>query len=599
MFTALDIERFPARTLPALLLNTASRVPNRCFVREIPTDAAKVDASSYSFSEFEHAVAATAEALAELGIGAGDRILFTAENSLAWQVVAWAAQALRAVTCAAYSNLSPQALADIATRVKPCCLFVSNEAQLKQLEPVLPMLISSGLRLTVSPQSMPPLHPALRHRVTSELATTRFERATWERRVGAVSPDDVFLLLFTSGTGGKQKGVQLTQDAFVHALEGGRACTGMTEQDNGLMFLPFAHVAGECQFSLAVAMGHGLILATRREDLQRAFEYGPTYVFAVPMVYEKLMARVLAGIEAMPSPLRGLLREAVAALSRCGEAGAGSLRDRWLCTLGRLTVGKRLRSQLGGRIRMLASGGALAPVELVRFFEAIGIPYLSLYGMTETCGLISSSLFGGSRRSDTVGRKSPDLSLRLASDGELCVKGALLMRGYLEPEDNEAAFDADGFFHTGDLVERDASSGEVRIIGRSKDLIVLSTGKKLSPEPLESRLGALPEVLAAVILGEGRPCVCAMLFVAGQVASSPEQTQEKLFSKVQRQLASCSAFERPKRLLLIPRAPTDFPELMTPTFKLKRAAVFAHFAQAIEQLYDTDGGSVMVVRQPG
>jgi long-chain acyl-CoA synthetase len=594
MFPALPIERFPARTLPALLRLSARRVPERCFVREITADQASLEPQAHTFADFERAVASTAQALSALGIGAGDRLLFLAENSYAWQVLAWAAQALRAVTCAAYSNLAPAAMADIARRVKPRCVFVSNEAQLGSLQPLMPALVEAGLTLMISPQALTSAPAGLRSCTIADLIATPFEPAVWEQRVDAVSPNDEFLLLFTSGTSGRQKGVRLAQDAFVRALEGGRSSTGMTEHDNGLMFLPFAHVAGQCQFALAVALGHSLIVVSRREDLQRAFDFGPTYVFAVPMLYEKLRARVLERIESMSFPMRGLLQQSFAALSQHDLQGSIPIRERLLRVLGRNTIGKRLRAQLGGQLRMVASGGALAPVELVRFFESIGIPFLSLYGMTETCGLISSMSIEGPRPSDSVGLTSPDLSCRIDETGELCLKGPLMMSGYIDTEDDRAAFDADGYFHTGDLVDRDPGTEQLRIVGRSKDLIVLSTGKKLSPEPLEARLTAEPRVQAAVLVGDGQPYVSAILFVGHQEHTSDRIAagDDDLLATSRRQLGTCSEFERPKRLLVVHNAPSEFPEFVTPTFKLKRAAVTAYFAEAIEHLYAADSGSV-------
>src|SRR5512142_878500 len=165
LFSALAVERFSARTLPALLRLTAARVPNRRFVRELPSDGSGAEPRCYTFADFERAVAATAQGLSDLGVGANDRILFAAENSFAWQVVAWAAQALRAESCAAFSNLGRVALCDIATRVRPRCLFVGKEAQLGYLEPVMKRLVEDGLRLLVSPRPIGAPPPEVTHRL--------------------------------------------------------------------------------------------------------------------------------------------------------------------------------------------------------------------------------------------------------------------------------------------------------------------------------------------------------------------------------------------------------------------------------------------------
>ncbi|HMA92762.1 MAG TPA: AMP-binding protein [Polyangiaceae bacterium] len=595
MIAVLPVSRFPERTLPALLKRTASRVPDRLFARELVADA---EPTRYSFRDFEHAVAATAQGLSELGVTAGDRILFIAENSLAWQIVAWAAQALRAETCAAYANLGATALCEIAQRVRPCCIFVANAVQFGHLETVLKDLVCSGLRLRVSPVPLGDAPLGIRDVSTEDLVATPHSEAQWSERVARVAPTDPFLVLFTSGTSGGQKGVILTQDAFVRALEGGQSCTGMTESDDGLMFLPFAHVAGQCQFALAVALGHSLIMVARREDLAKAFALGPTYVFAVPMVYEKLRARAAEGVAKLAWPLRPLLRASLVVMSNPDRAARGSARSRLLLQLGRRTIGKALSSQLGGRLRMVASGGAYAPPDLVQFFESLNIPYLSLYGMTETCGLISSTRFAQARLNDSVGLVSPDLNIRIAEDGELRVKGPMLMHRYLNTEDTPLAFDADGYFRTGDMVQCDPETGQLRIVGRSKDLIVLSTGKKLSPEPLEARLSSIPSVDSALLVGDGRPCVAAVLFVDARRHGDVEkatQDSEQLLTQVRACLHDNAEFERPKRLLVVPHLPSEFPGFMTPTFKIKRGTILEQLSDPIDRLYANDCASVTVL----
>lgn len=554
---------------------------------------------NYSFRDFERAVATTAQALAELGIGAGDRILFVADNSLAWQVVAWAAQALRAEPCAAYANLGARALCEIAQRVRPRCVFVGNRVQWDHLAPILPDLVKSGLQLRISsdPLDDPPLE--IRDVATSQLAATPYSEAEWQERVRRVEPNDPFLILFTSGTSGRQKGVVLTHDAFVRALEGGQSCTGMTESDDGLMFLPFAHVAGQCQFALAVALGHSLILVARREDLPKAFALGPTYVFAVPMVYEKLRERAIEAVAKLAWPLRTLLQASLTVVSDPIPEARSNLRSQFLLRLARRTIGKKLLAQLGGKLRMIASGGAYAPPELVQFFESLNIPYLSLYGMTETCGLISSSRFAEARLNDSVGMVSPDLTVRIAEDGELRVKGPMLMRGYLDESDTTSAVDADGFFRTGDVVQCDAGTGQLRIVGRSKDLIVLSTGKKLSPEPLEARLCNIPFVHSALLVGDGRPCVVAILFVGTTdleaIGIGTNDDSDSLLTTVQQCLRDHAEFERPKRLLVVPYLPSEFQGFLTPTFKLKRSAILDRLSNSIDRLYANDCGSVTVL----
>ena len=252
-----------------------------------------------------------------------------------------------------------------------------------------------------------------------------------------------------------------------------------------------------------------------------------------------------------------------------------------------------MRARLGGRIRGLFAGGAPASPGLFRFFEALGVPLVELYGMSETAGLISSNLFAGPRRAGAAGLLTPDHEVRFADDGELLVRGPLLLSGYLEPEDEAGAFTADGFFRTGDLGRIDGE-GFLRVEGRKKHLMVLSTGKKLSPEPIEQAIAAAPPFQGAVLLGEGRPFVSAVVFVAAEelarLAAAGKDAAAELLPRARAALGAFSDFEKPKRLLVVPGAPQDHPSLVTPTLKVKRDALVAWLGAAVADLYGGGGG---------
>ncbi|MGC4068753.1 MAG: AMP-binding protein [Polyangiaceae bacterium] len=590
----LPIQRFAARTLPALLRLTTRRVGTQRFLREISSDQPDAPPSESTFAEFERAVAGTAEFLRKSGLAPRDRVLFLAENSGDYQILQLAAQTLRAEPCALFASLGEKAACALAERLKPRVLFVSSQAQFDKLETVMGALRRAGLELVIVPRPLDrvPTDVAI-HRM-QDVKATPFTRESFDALVDAVEGTDPFLLLFTSGTAGKQKGVRMTQDAFVRALEGGRAATAMTEADDGLMFLPFGHVAGQCQFMLAIAVGHALLLVSRREDLPRAFLLGPTYAFSVPMVYEKLKERVEANLARAPKVLRALLTSAVDRATTEGNRRDAKITDRALCALARLTVGRKLRRTLGGRLRMVASGGAAAAPSLAHFFEAMGIPFMSFYGMSETCGLIASHEIEKPRDLASIGSMSPDLEWTVTADGELCVKGPMLMSGYLDEADNRESFDERGFFHTGDLVQIDEATSTMRLNGRRKSLILLSTGKKLSPEPIEARLSALPFVEAALLFGDGRPYVGAILFVRPEELENAELDDtaelDGLLKTVHGELEELSGYERPKRLLVIPSSPSQFPDFVTPTLKLKRASVVAALSPQLDAVYAAPKG---------
>jgi long-chain acyl-CoA synthetase len=204
--------------------------------------------------------------------------------------------------------------------------------------------------------------------------------------------------------------------------------------------------------------------------------------------------------------------------------------------------------------------------------------------------MITSNLRSGPRRPGVAGFVTPDHETKLGPDGELLLRGPLLLSGHLEPEDDAAAFDAEGFFHTGDLV-RVTEDGALRVDGRKKHMLMLSTGKKLSPEPIEQAIGAEPPFQGAVLVGEGRPFVAAVVFVAreelARLAEAGLDAAESLLPRVRAALAGFSEYEKPKRLLVVAGSPAEHPQLLTPTLKVKRDALLAWLGGSVGELYAT------------
>jgi long-chain acyl-CoA synthetase len=591
----LAIQRFSGRTAPALLADTARRLPEKVFLRFVDPAAPGAPPRAVTFGAFRRGAGRAAALLEEAGVAPGDRVLLLAENSPEWQMTAFGAQLLRAEPAAAFASLAAEPARALALRVRPKALLVGGRAQWEKLAPAADALAAAGLSLVVSGEPLPAgaLPMSVKQLPAAALgdgggAARELGLEELERRAAAVGEEDPFLLLFTSGTTGRPKGVRLPQRAIVHAIEGGRAAVGTSEADRGLHFLPFAHVAGHDQFALALAQGHTLLMIARREDLERALSLGPTYLFSVPLVYERIRLAVEAKVDGMPAPLRALVRAALAGAARVRVDGAGRRGDRMRARLADALVGRAVRRRLGGHVRGLFAGGAPAAPALFRFFEALGIPFVELYGMSETAGLISSNLFAGPRRAGSAGFPTPDHELRVAADGELLLRGPLLCAGYLDEADTRAAFDADGFFHTGDVV-RVQDDGALRVEGRKKHLLVLSTGKKLSPEPIETAIAAARPFEAAVLLGEGRPFVAAAVFVAkeelARLAAQGLDAAEALLPRARAALSSFSEYEKPKRLVIVPGAPQDHPGLVTPTLKLRRELLLEQIDGAVQAVY--------------
>lgn len=586
--------RFPGRTIPALVRETARRTPDAVFLRVLDPDRRDAPPEEITFQAFEAGVRRACASLRAAGLVAGDRVLMLAENSPAWQQVALGAQALRAETAALFANLAAEPAGAIALRVRPRVVFVSGPAQWEKIAPVAGELAAAGLSavVTEAPLAATAVPPRVRVLLVSEVTGQDagiLEEAAWNALVDAVGPEDPFLLLFTSGTTGRPKGVRIPQRAIVHAIEGGNASVGTTPDDLGVHFLPFGHVAGHDQFMIALAQGHALLMVRRREDIERAFSFGPTYVFSVPLVYERFRTGVEEKVGALPAPLRKLARAALAAGVRVRVDGSRRASDRMLTWVADRLVGAPLRRKLGGRLQALFAGGAPATPALFRFLEGLGIPCVELYGMTETAGLISSNLREGPRRAGSAGYVTSDHEVRFDVDGELLVRGPLLLSGYLEPDDAVGAFTEDGFYRTGDRGRID-EEGFLRVEGRKKALLVLSTGKKVVPEPLENAIAGTPPFNGAVLLGEGRPFVSAAVFVPqellARLVAEGRDAAEALLPVVRSALDAFSEYEKPKKLVVIGGAPQDHPGLVTPTLKVKRDALVAFLGPRLASLYE-------------
>ncbi len=589
MARTLPAFRFPARTLPALLVHTARRLPSKTFLRFLPPPGTRACAATpreVTFAAFRDGTARAAAFLVAAGVRRGDRVLLSADNSPEWQMIALAAQALGAEPAAVFGSLAPEAAREIARRVAPRVLVAPGE-QWEKFAPDAAALAGLGLAAVVGAPASSGAG-AIAFGSFGDVVAAPEPDPEFDARCAAVREDDPFLLLFTSGTTGRPKGVRLPQRTIVHAIDSGDPATGATQDDVGLHFLPFGHVAGHDQFALALAQGHELIMVARREDIPAALGLAPTYLFSVPLVYERVRAATLERIAALPRPLAGLARAALAAAGRVRLDGSRRRRDRALTRVADRLVGRAVRARLGGRVRGLFSGGAPAPPALFRFFESLGLPFVELYGMSETAGMISSNLLNGPRVAGSAGYVSPDHEVRLAADGELLVKGPLLFTGYLDAEDEAGAFTEDGFFRTGDLA-RFEEDGRLTIDGRKKHLVVLSTGKKVSPEPIEQAIAAAPPFEAAVLVGDGHPFVAAAVFVAreelARLAAAGKDAARELLPRVHAALHAFSEFEKPKRLLVIEGTLQEHPAFVTPTLKLRRDVVVRWLGPRLAALY--------------
>jgi long-chain acyl-CoA synthetase len=347
-----------------------------------------------------------------------------------------------------------------------------------------------------------------------------FDRAHpgfYDDEVAKGRSDDVSIVLYTSGTTGKPKGVCQTHSAFIVSAQGGCAFDRLDSGDSIMSYLPMAWV-GDHLFSYAQWLVSGFTINcpesgdTVMTDLR---EIGPTYYFAPPRVFENLLTQVMIRMEDASAIKRGLFRYFTAVARRCGAAILDGRKvapgDRIRYLIGNLLVYAPLRNVLGmSRIRVAYTAGAAIGPDLFRFYRSIGINLKQLYGSTETCAYVCLQPDGGVKF-DTVGQAAPGVEIRIADDGEVLVRGPMLLKEYYKRPDATAdSIDREGFFHTGDAGLID-DGGQLKIIDRAKDVGRMTGGAMFAPNYIENKLKFFPHIKEAVAFGNQRDNVCAFV----------------------------------------------------------------------------------------
>ena len=518
----LTVHRFAPRTVPALLCDAARRLPGEVFLHFLDPARPGEPPTRVTFAGLRDAAGRAAALLERAGVAAGDRVLLLAENSPGWQIMALGAQLLRAEPAALFASLAAEPARAVALRVRPRAVFVSGAAQWEKLAPAGAELAAAGLSLVVAGEPLAPgaVPPGVRTATLADLAEAAApEAAEIERRAAAVGEEDPFLLLFTSGTTGRPKGVRLPQRALVHAIDAGHTAVGTGRADRDSTSSRSRTWPGRTSSCWRWPRGTRSSSIARREDLERrpGLRARPTCSRSRSCTSASGSA-VEARIDGLPALLRGLVRAGAGSPPcGCGWTGSAGLGDRALAAPGRPAGGQggaaeagrpRARPVLGGRAGRAGPfavlRGAGDPVRGAVRDERDRRPHL-----LEPVARARAAPAAPACPPRTTGSAS-------RADGELQLQGPLLLSGYLDPEDTREAFTEDGWFRTGDVVRQD-ERGELWVEGRKKHLLVLSTGKKLSPEPIEAAIAAARPFQGAVLLGEGRPFVSAAVFVAQEI----------------------------------------------------------------------------------
>jgi long-chain acyl-CoA synthetase len=556
-------------SLPAMMFDRARSWPDRPMLRVWRDGAWR----GLTWDAFARQAASAARALRAAGVAPGDRVAIVSENRPEYPIAETALMAIRAVPVPTYITNTVADHAHILRDSGARVAVVSTAALAGRVAPAGPL----DLLVAMEPFDW----PGLKVMPWSALVADARDPGDVAAEAAMIALEALACLIYTSGTGGAPKGVMLPHRAILSNCRGAynllAALPARRHQEVYLSFLPlshsYEHTAG--QFFLLGA-GAEVVYARGVETLAAdMLTVRPTIMTMVPRVLEVIRARILAQVARQPRWQRWLFDRAIAVgLRRAGGEALwlpARLEDRLLERL----VRRRVRARFGGRLRAAISGGARLEPEVGRFFIGLGVSLLQGYGQTEAGPVISANA-PGATRIETVGRPLAGVDLRIAMDGEILVRGDLVMLGYWGRPEETAAAIRDGWLHTGDIGELDAD-GYLRITDRKKDMIVLSGGENVSPARIEGMLIAEPEIHQAVVLGEGRAGLTALVVPA---EGCDEMAVATAVSNVNKRL---SVTERIRRHAIVPAFTLDN-GMLTATQKVRRHVVSHQHADLLERL---------------
>lgn len=605
-------------SLAAVFFNRAHALASRPAVR---FKEGKEPYRDMSWTDLSRLVEESAFGLYGLGLEEGQRAAVLAQTSHLWVAADLAILANGAVSVPVYPTSSSSDIEFILANSDSQVLFVQNESLLRKV-----LAVRSGL-------------PALKKVVLMSAATGspqdwggdivigldqlqqlgRAEAARNPRiireRAARRPVTEAATIIYTSGTTGTPKGVTLTHHNILSVLSDLIEVIPVSEDDVYLSFLPMSHVFERvCGEYYWMKSGGVCAFAEGIEHVAKNMaEVDPTMILVVPRVLDKIYAKVKSGIHGATPTARRLIEwaltvgEEVVQQQSEGRALRSGLAARyWLAD--RLVLAK-MRNRIGSRLRLVVSGGAPATGEVIRFFNSLGITTLEGYGLTETSAPASVNRIG-KIKPGTVGPALPSVQARIAEDGEILLKGPSVFSGYFNCDDSTSTAFSDGWFHTGDIGIMDGD-GYIKITDRKKDIIVNSAGKNIAPQKVEAVLKSAMLVTQAIVFGDKRKSLVALLTLDEQAAIEYGRDQGWNFASYQELIAMpelsqaikkdiarlsepLADYERVRNFAILPADLSVEAGELTATMKVKRNVVAARYADLIESLHREEPANVAV-----
>ncbi|MDD5765936.1 MAG: long-chain fatty acid--CoA ligase [Candidatus Marinimicrobia bacterium] len=565
---------------------------------------------SYTYREFGEAIHIVADGLADIGVQTGDKIAILSNNRPEWTIVDFACYTLKAVVVPIYQTLPPNQIAYILKDSETRAIFVEDQTQFDKIVEIESELPDLQFIFSFNPIETP--HEKLTEYSQIVEKGKNHRQANpdfFKTSMDSIKTDDVCSIVYTSGTTGEPKGVMLHHRGFITEIISSETTLNVYSTDIFLSFLPLSHlyerVAGHyTAMYRGATIFYSQSINTVIDDLAEA---RPTMVVSVPRLFEKIARKVMDEVESSPAYKQKIFNWAVNTGRKYRDQKIEGKISHWMKDRYRIAnflVFKKIKQKLGGRMRCPIAGGAPLSIQTLKFFEALDMPIIEGYGMTETHLILTLTPFGKTRYG-SCGRVINEVQMKIANDGEILVKGQTLMAGYYKkPEMTRDVIDSEGWLHTGDIGHLDEDNF-LYITDRKKNILVTSGGKNVASAPIENVLKTSRFIEDVCLIGDRRKFVSAIIIPNFEtlrkwatehrihVDSDKELVEHPsvynlIWMEIETLQRDFARYEKVKKFLLIPEPLSIDKGEMTPSLKIKRSILEDKYKEQIDQLYNEE-----------
>jgi long-chain acyl-CoA synthetase len=556
-----------------------------------------------SYETLTHQIQSFAQALKKIGIKKGDTISIISKNRPEWIISDFGAMSIGAILVPIYDTLLSDQVTFILNDAKVKLVVCEDKNQVKKILPNKSKIPTLEYILCPTELKEYPSVILFEKFLAEGEKITNQEIKDLKQEAKKITKDDIATIIYTSGTTGEQKGVILTHENIVSNCVSALSEVKIYSTDTSLSFLPFSHVyARTVEYYGLIKSGGTIAFAESLEKIvDNIQEIKPTIFFSVPRLYEKIYSKLNTTISDGPKFKKALFDWAMLIGDKYNSTNHKNLFLKLKHKLAEILIYSKIKTRLGGRIRLMFTGGGPISKDIQKFFYNVGLLILEGYGLTETSPIVTIN-----RENDfkfgCIGKPIQGVDVKIAQDGEILVKGPNVMKGYLNRElETRAAFTSDGWFKTGDIGEID-TDGFVKITDRKKDIFVLSTGKNVAPQYIEGYLKLNKYISHAACIGHARHYISALIcpnfeaikkFAQDnniEFASNDDLIKNKLvLSEIQKSIdeinSKLARFEQIKTFKLLPYEFSQDTGELTPTMKVKRNVIEKKFSNEINAMY--------------